>query len=57
MIGDDPIIRCIERTGYAPWNLPKYDDYDDCDEELEWEHDDYTSCFAEPFAVYERNYD
>lgn len=54
---DDPLIRCAERTGYAPWNLPKYDDYDDCDEELEWEHDDYTSCFAEPFAVYERNYD
>lgn len=47
---DDPLIRCAERTGYAPWNLPIYDDYDDCDEEGEWEHDDY---FSEPFAVYD----
>ena len=33
MIPDDPIISCIMRTGYAPWN--QYE------EEIPEEHDDY----------------
>ena len=37
LIRDDPIIRCIERTGYAPWIS------EDDDEDI---HD-------EPFAVYD----
>lgn len=41
LIADDPIIQCMERTGYAPW----------MDEDPE-EHDDYWSDF-EPFAVYD----
>lgn len=31
-IPDDPIIRCMERTGYPPW-MGRYDDDDDCEEE------------------------
>lgn len=38
LIPDDPIISCIERTGYPPW---MQDDDDD---------DEYPS---EPMAVYE----
>jgi hypothetical protein len=30
LIPDDPIIRCMERTGYAPWFD---DDYEDEEEE------------------------
>ena len=37
LINDDPIIDCIQRTGYAPW----------MDEEDEEEYD------REPFAVYD----
>lgn len=37
LIPDDPIIRSMERSGYAPW----------IDEEEEEEHD------CEPFAVYD----
>lgn len=37
---DDPIIRCIERTGYPPWIRDDYDDDED---------DDY----GEPWAVYD----
>lgn len=37
LISDDPIIRCMERTGYAPW-------IDDEEEEEET---------FEPFAVYD----
>lgn len=32
MIPDDPVIACIERTGYAPWMQ---------DEEYENEEEDY----------------
>lgn len=28
LLPDDPIIRCMERTGYAPW-------FDDDDEDVE----------------------
>lgn len=38
LIPDDPIIRCMERTGYAPW----IDDEED-DEDFD----------REPFAVYD----
>ena len=33
MIPDDPIIACMERTGYPPWM--QEDDYDE-DEEDDW---------------------
>ena len=30
-IADDPIIRCIERTGYPPWwDYECDDDWEDC---------------------------
>lgn len=38
LINDDPIIDCIQRTGYAPWM-----DEDEEDEEYD----------REPFAVYD----
>ena len=34
-IYDDPIISCIERTGYPGWIDDDYDSYDDDDEEEE----------------------
>ena len=34
-IPDDPIIRCMERTGYPPWIDPDYED-----PEVEEEFDD-----------------
>lgn len=37
-IPDDPIIRCIERTGYPPWM--QGDDYEDEEEYSEDESDD-----------------
>lgn len=37
LIPDDPIIRRMERTGYAPWLDDDEDDYED----------------REPFAVYD----
>ena len=33
MIPDDPIIACMERTGYPPWM--QEDDYDDDEDEEE----------------------
>ncbi len=66
-IADDPVIRCMERTGYPPWmrhHEPDEDDDEDyigighspCDsvweEEYPEEHDDYYRYF-EPVAVYE----
>lgn len=41
LIDDDPIIQCMERTGYAPWMEEDPDEHDDY----------YSSC--EPFAVYD----
>lgn len=38
LIQDDPVIRCIENTGYAPWIS---------------EDDDDESVYDEPFAVYD----
>lgn len=36
MIPDDPIIACMERTGYPPWmQEDDYDDYEDEEEEDE----------------------
>lgn len=32
-IPDDPIIRCIERTGYPSWMDPDYDDEGEEEEE------------------------
>ena len=31
-IPDDPIVRCMERTGYPPWFFPYEDDEDDDDD-------------------------
>lgn len=38
-IPDDPIISCMERTGYAPWMQDDEDDFEEYD--------------REPFAVYD----
>lgn len=46
LIKDDPIIACMERTGWAPWDSPEWDD-----QEIPEEHDDYFN--SEPFAVYD----
>ena len=36
MIPDDPIIACMERTGYPPWmHEEDYDEYEDEEEEDE----------------------
>lgn len=35
MIPDDPIISCMERTGYPPWMQE-----DDCDEDEDEEEED-----------------
>jgi len=34
LLRDDPIIACIERTGYAPWMQD--DDEEEEDEDDEW---------------------
>lgn len=39
LIPDDPIIDCMQRTGYAPWFDDDYEDEEDYD--------------REPFAVYD----
>ena len=39
-IPDDPIIRCMERTGYPPWMLRSRDDDDDFDDEEDEEEED-----------------
>ncbi len=39
LIPDDPIISCMERTGYAPWMQDDEDDFEEYD--------------REPFAVYD----
>lgn len=44
-IPDDPIIRCIERTGYPPWMQGGYEDDED------EEYDD-ISLYRPPFADY-----
>ena len=38
-IPDDPIIRCMERTGYPPW-MQAWDDEDEEDNEEEEEYED-----------------
>ncbi len=34
---DDPIIACIERTGYPPW---MQEDWDDEDDDEDWDDED-----------------
>lgn len=34
-IPDDPIIRCMERTGYPPWIDPDYEETEEDSEEEE----------------------
>lgn len=43
-IPDDPIVSCIERTGYPPWywRSRSYDDY----EEPDWEEDDEDEVYT-----------
>ena len=40
LIPDDPIISCIERTGYPPWNKGYDPGYDDDDDEDFWTEGD-----------------
>ena len=50
-IPDDPIIRCIERTGYPPWfNYITEDEYDEVEEEDEEIEDEESSedCVFDP---------
>lgn len=40
LIPDDPIIRCMERTGYPPWIRPDFEEpyEEETDEEQEEEN-------------------
>ena len=38
-IADDPIIRCVERTGYPPWLRPDWEDDEEDEYSEEDEHD------------------
>lgn len=40
LIPDDPIIRCIERTGFPPWLQDGWED-DEEDEDDEWDSEIY----------------
>lgn len=40
LIPDDPIISCIERTGYPPWNKGYDPGYDDDEDEDFWAEGD-----------------
>ena len=42
LIPDDPIIRCIERTGYPPWIRDDWED-DEEDDDDEWDSEVYRS--------------
>ena len=35
LIGDDPIIRCMERSGYPPWAEPDGKDFDEQEDDDE----------------------
>ncbi len=35
LIADDPIISCIERTGFPPWLQPGWEDDEEMEEEDE----------------------
>ena len=39
LIPDDPVIRCIERTGYPPWIDADFEETDE-DEDLEEQEGD-----------------
>ena len=39
-IGDDPIIRCMERSGYPPWFERGGTDFDERDESSSREEDE-----------------
>ena len=41
-IPDDPIIRCIERTGFPPWLQDDWED-DEEDDDDEWDSEVYRS--------------
>ena len=40
LIPDDPILRCIERTGYPPWIRDELEEYDEEDQDDEEEEDE-----------------
>ena len=42
LIPDDPIIRCIERTGYPTWLRDDWED-DEEDDDDEWDSEVYRS--------------
>ena len=41
LLRDDPIVECIMRTGFPPWQMPP--DYED---DEEWEEDDCDVFFG-----------
>jgi len=46
-IPDDPIIACMERTGYPPWIHDPIDNYFD-----ESEEDEYEDSFDDPETIW-----
>ena len=40
LIGDDPIVRCMERSGYPPWFFTGGADYDERDGDADRGKDD-----------------
>lgn len=40
LIPDDPVLRCIERTGYPPWIRDEWEEEDDEEEDDETEEAD-----------------
>ena len=36
---DDPIIRCMEETGYPPWFLNRFKGYEEDENFDDWEED------------------
>ena len=45
LIPDDPIIRCIERTGYPPWYFYRDDDEEEEEDEEDVYYGNETSSF------------
>ena len=41
LIPDDPIIACIQRTGYAPWYLAEHGYFDDLEDDEDDESEEY----------------
>ncbi len=44
LINDDPIIACMERTGYPPWFRDRYEEDEEIHEEEEVDEDEEEEC-------------